>query len=67
MELDKDGLTLTPNLTLTLALIRELAEEDKASFVADCSQLDWDHFWTQVHIPFMRRYLLKESQPRAKL
>jgi fatty acyl-CoA reductase len=38
-----------------------LAEADRASFDFDVRAIDWAHFWTQVHIPFMRRYLLKED------
>jgi len=46
-----------------------LAEADRASFCfEELREVDWRHFWTEVHIPFMRRYLLKEEdapQPAA--
>ena len=43
-----------------------LADEDRASFCfEELRTVDWKHFWTEVHIPFMRRYLLKEDAPAA--
>ena len=44
----------------TERLMAGLAEADRASFSFDPKAIEWEHFWTEVHIPFMRRYLLKE-------
>jgi len=44
-----------------------LEAEDRTSFDFDVKAIDWQHFWTEVHIPFMRRYLLKEGVAQARL
>lgn len=56
----------------TERLMAALAEADRVSFSFDLRAIDWKHFWTKVHIPFMRRYLLKEpatvnAGPASKL
>jgi fatty acyl-CoA reductase len=45
----------------TEKLMGGLHDEDRTSFSFDVKGIDWPHFWTQVHIPFMRKYLLEEE------
>eukprot|EP00658_Telonema_sp_P-2_P032990 TRINITY_DN24306_c0_g1_i3.p1 TRINITY_DN24306_c0_g1~~TRINITY_DN24306_c0_g1_i3.p1 ORF type:complete len:348 (-),score=67.72 TRINITY_DN24306_c0_g1_i3:423-1466(-) len=47
--------------TRTERLMATLAPQDKRSFEFDPGAIDWERFWCEVHIPFMRRYLLKEE------
>ena len=47
------------------SLIAALEPEDRASFNFDVKAIDWKRFWWEVHIPFMRRYLLKEAATKA--
>jgi fatty acyl-CoA reductase len=45
----------------TERLMSGLHVDDRASFSFDVQGIDWPHFWTKVHIPFMRQYLLGEK------
>ncbi len=45
-------------------LFDKLDAEDQALFGFDVQKLDWHAFWTQVHIPGMRRFVIEEGHPR---
>jgi len=42
-------------------LFDKLDSEDQTRFGFDVQKLDWQTFWTQVHIPGMRRFVLEEG------
>ena len=42
-------------------LFDKLDAEDQALFGFDVRKLDWHTFWTQVHIPGMRRFVMKDG------
>jgi fatty acyl-CoA reductase len=42
------------------SLFDKLDAEDQARFGFDVQDLDWHTFWTQVHIPGMRRFVMEE-------
>jgi len=46
------------------SLFDKLDAEDQARFGFDIEKLDWNDFWTQVHIPGMRRFVLDQGDPR---
>ena len=41
-------------------LLEKLDAKDRTTFGFDVQDLDWQAFWTQVHIPGMRRFVLEE-------
>ena len=41
-------------------LLEKLDAKDRITFGFDVQDLDWQAFWTQVHIPGMRRFVLEE-------
>jgi fatty acyl-CoA reductase len=42
------------------SLFDKLDAEDRARFGFDVQELDWRRFWTDVHIPGMRRFVVEE-------
>ena len=44
----------------TLALLDQLPEHDKKAFNVDSSTIDWHRYWTETHIPGMRRFVINE-------
>jgi fatty acyl-CoA reductase len=48
----------------TRQLLSELSEDDLERFNFDVKRIEWTRFWSEVHIPGMRRYVLKEGADR---
>ncbi|WP_028315412.1 SDR family oxidoreductase [Desulfatibacillum aliphaticivorans] len=44
----------------TLALLDKMPEQDQKDFNVDSSTLDWERYWTETHIPGMRRFVINE-------
>jgi len=45
----------------TRKLLSELSEEDLERFNFDVKRINWTEFWSEIHIPGMRRYVLKKE------
>jgi alcohol-forming fatty acyl-CoA reductase len=43
----------------SIALFQKLSLSDQVTFDFDTSKLDWKKFWNEVHIPGMKKYVLK--------
>lgn len=40
---------------------KELSGEDLVRFNFDVKRINWTEFWSEIHIPGMRRYVLKKD------
>jgi fatty acyl-CoA reductase len=45
----------------TRKLLSELSGEDLERFNFDVKRINWTEFWSEIHIPGMRRYVLKND------
>ena len=45
----------------TMGLLKSLPADDQQQFNFDSSKIDWHEYWTQTHIPGMRRYVIQET------
>lgn len=46
----------------SMALFNNLSPSDQVTFDFDTSKLNWNHFWNEIHIPGMKKYVLKETR-----
>jgi len=47
----------------TRKLLSELSGEDLERFNFDVKRINWTEFWSEIHIPGMRRYVLRKESP----
>jgi fatty acyl-CoA reductase len=45
----------------SMDLFKKLSPSDQAGFDFDTSKLDWKWFWNEIHIPGMKKYVLKDT------
>ncbi|XAR54294.1 Long-chain-fatty-acyl-CoA reductase [Bertholletia excelsa] len=49
----------------TKRLIEQMSEEEKREFGFDVEEIDWKHYFTNVHIPGLRKHVLKGRLPSS--
>ncbi|CAI0402450.1 unnamed protein product [Linum tenue] len=47
----------------TEKLMEEMSEEERAEFGFDVKKIDWRHYIAQVHLPGLRKHVMKERLP----
>ncbi|XP_021300449.1 LOW QUALITY PROTEIN: fatty acyl-CoA reductase 6, chloroplastic-like [Herrania umbratica] len=44
----------------TVKLIRDMSTEERENFGFDVQSIDWEHYFLDIHIPGLRRHVMKE-------